>query len=110
MATLLFDLGYEMKSVLAVDAKATEHILHIQGFGRLTHMDVAHLWMQYDVTSRRLGGRRIKGEEHVADLGTKPLSEAVISKHSITLTYANMAEERFEGGQQDVDFGSGPDV
>ena len=29
--SLLKDLGYEMKPVLAIDAKATEHILHRQG-------------------------------------------------------------------------------
>ena len=40
------DLGYEMKPVLAVDAKATEHILHRQGIGKLRHIDAACLWMQ----------------------------------------------------------------
>ena len=30
-------LGYEMKTVLAIDAKATEHVLHRQGIGRLKH-------------------------------------------------------------------------
>ena len=33
-ASLLRDLGYEMKPVLAIDAKATEHILHRQGIGK----------------------------------------------------------------------------
>ena len=32
--SLLKDLGYEMKPVLATDAKATEHILHRQGRNR----------------------------------------------------------------------------
>ena len=36
-----------MKPVLAIDAKATEHILHRQGIGRLKHIDVAYLWMTY---------------------------------------------------------------
>ena len=31
IVSLLKDLGYEMKPVLATDAKATEHILHRQG-------------------------------------------------------------------------------
>ena len=34
IVSLLKDLGYEMKPLLAIDAKATEHILHKQGIGR----------------------------------------------------------------------------
>ena len=33
------------------------------------------------------------GEDNVGDLGTKPLSKAVIAKHRFTLGYVNMAEE-----------------
>ena len=36
IVSLLFDMGNEMKSVLAIDAKATEHILHRQGIGEQT--------------------------------------------------------------------------
>ena len=42
IVSLLKDLGYEIKPVLAIDAKATEHILHRQGTGRLKHIDVAY--------------------------------------------------------------------
>ena len=42
IVSLLRDLGYEMKPVLAIDAKATEHILHRQGIGKLKHIDVAY--------------------------------------------------------------------
>ena len=80
-----------MKPVLAIDEKATEHILHRQGIGILKHIDVANLWMQ--VRSKRLRVRRVKSEENVADLGTKPLSKALIAKHCFTLEYVNMAEE-----------------
>ena len=84
IVSLLRDLGYERKPVLAIDAKATEHILHRQGIGKLKHMDVAYLWRQDEVRSRRL---------QVADLGTKPLSKAVIAKHCLTLGYVNMRQE-----------------
>ena len=43
----------------------------------------------------------------MADLGTKALSKAAISKHSVTLEYDNMDEERVEDAQH---FGSGPEV
>ena len=68
IVSLLRDLGYEMKPVLAIDAKATDHILQ---------------WMQDEIRSERLRVRRVKSEENVADLGTKPLSKAVIAKHCL---------------------------
>ena len=41
-----------MKRVLAIDAKATEHILHRQGTGRVKRIDVAFLWIQDEVRSK----------------------------------------------------------
>ena len=99
---LLKDLGCEMKPVLAIDAKATGHILHRQGIGILKHFDVAYLWMQDEVRSKRLRVRRVKSDENVADLKTNPLSKAVIAKHCLTLGYVNMAEENGECKLQDV--------
>ena len=91
--SLLKDLDYEMKPVLATDAKATEAIFHRQGIGRLTHVDVAYLWMRDEIRSKRLRVRSVNSEEHVADLGAKPLSKAVIVKHRLALRCVNMAEE-----------------
>ena len=89
IVSLLRDLGYEKKPVLAIDAKATEHILHRQGIGKLKHIDVAYLWIQDEVRSHRLRVRRVRSEDNVADLGTKPLSKAVIAKHCLALGYVN---------------------
>ena len=83
--SMMFDLGFEMKPVLVIDAKATEHILHRQGIGKLKHIDVAYLWVQDEIRSQRIQVRRIRSEENVADLGTKPLSRSVIAKHCLTL-------------------------
>ena len=85
IVSLLKDLGFELMPVLATDAKATEHILHRQGIGNLKHIDVAYLWKQDEIRSKRLLVRRIRSEENVADLGTTPLSKAVIAKHCLTL-------------------------
>ena len=100
--SLLKDLGYEVKPVLAIDAKATENILHRQGIGRLKHIDVASLRMQDEVRSKRLLVRRVKSEENVADLGTKPLSTAVIANHCLALGYFNITEENAQCKLQDV--------
>ena len=86
------DLGYEKNPVLTIDAKATEHILHRQGIGKLKQKEVAYLWVQDEIRSERLRVRRVRSEENVADLGTKALSKAVIAKHCLTLGYLNMNE------------------
>ena len=94
IVSLLKDLGVrEKKPVLAIDAKATEHILHRQGIGNLKHIDVAYLWIQDEVRSHRLRVRRVRSEDNVADLRTKPLSKAVIAKHCLALGYVNMNQE-----------------
>ena len=46
--------------------------------------------------------RRVKSEENVADLGTKPLSKAVIAKHYVTVGYVNMADDNCPCKVQDV--------
>ena len=98
--SLMRDLGYEKKPVLAIDAKATEHILHRQGIGKLKHIDVAYLWIQDEVRSRRLQVRRVRSEDNIADLGTKPLSKAVIAKHCTAMGYLNMSQEDAQMGHQ----------
>ena len=88
--SMMCDLVFAVKPVLSIDAKAIEHIIHSQGIGKLKHIDVAYLWVQDEVRSQRLRVRRVRSEENVADLGTKPLSKTVISKHCLTLEYVNM--------------------
>ena len=90
IVSLLRDLGYKKNPVLAIDAKAIEHILHRQGIGKLKHRDVAYLWVQDEIRSQRLRVRRVRSEENVADLGMKALSKAVIAKHCLTMGYVNM--------------------
>ena len=55
IVSLLRDLGSETRPVSAIDSKATEHIFHRQGIGRLKHIDVAFLWMQDEIRSKLWG-------------------------------------------------------
>ena len=89
--SMMCDWGFAVKPVLNIDAKATEHILHRQGIGKLKHIDVAYLWVQDGIRSQRLRVHRVRSEENVADLGTKPLSKAVIAKRCFALGYVNMS-------------------
>ena len=92
---LLKDLGCEVESVLALGAKATEQILHRHGIGRLKHIDVAYPWMQDAIRSKRLRVRRVKCEENVADLVSKPLSKAVIAKHCFAVGLSTWPKKVF---------------
>ena len=96
--SMMCDLGFAVKPVLAID----EHILHRQGIGKLKHVDVPYLWVQDEIRSQRLRVRRVRSEENVADLGTKPLSKTVIAKHCLTLGYVNMDEKNVMSGWQVV--------
>ena len=83
---MMRDLGCAVKPVLNIDAKATEHIHHRPGIGKMKHIDVAHMWLRDEIRSQTLRVQRVRSEENVADLGTKPLSKAVIAKHCLTDT------------------------
>ena len=65
-------------------------------FGKLKHIDVTYLWIQDEVRSHRLRVRRIRSEDNVADLGTKPLSKAVIARHCLAMGYVNMNQENVQ--------------
>ena len=78
--SMMHDLGFAVKPVLVIDVKATEHILHRRGKGVMNHFDVAHLWLQDEVKSNRLKVRRVKSEDNLTDIGTKPLSNKIIRK------------------------------
>ena len=62
-----------MKPVVAIDANATEHIIHRQGIGLLKYIHVANLWIHDEVSSTRLRVCRVQSEENV-------LSKAVIAR------------------------------
>ena len=72
----MLDLGFTVKPVLAIDAKATEHILHRQGIGKLKHIDVAYLWVQDEIRSQRVQVRRVRSEENVADFGNEAAQQS----------------------------------
>ena len=65
--SMMCDLGFAVKPVLIIDAKATEHILHRHGIGKMKHIDEAHLWLQDEVKSNRLRVRQVNSEDNLAD-------------------------------------------
>ena len=85
IASLLRDLEYKKNPVLAIDTKATEHILHRQGIGKLKHID------------------RVRSEESVVDLGTKALSKA---EHSVAQSTVSKHQAKKIASVEQIEVGN----
>ena len=94
---MMRDLGFAVKPVLVVDAKATEHTLHRHGIGKMKHIDVAHLWLQDELKSNRMKVCRVKSVENLAAIGTKALSNKITRKHATSMLYID-AQENLKSG------------
>ena len=79
--------GFAVKPVSIIDARATEHILHRHGIGKMKHIDAGHLWLQDEVKLNRLRVRRVKSEDNLADLATNAISNKIIRKLAISMGY-----------------------
>ena len=90
---MMRDLGSAVKPVRIIDAKATEHILHRHGMGKMKHIDVDHLWLQDEVKSNRLKILRVKSEH----IGMKTLSNKIIRKHATSMVYMDARENSKSG-------------
>ena len=90
--SMMCDLGFAVKPVLIIDAKATERILLRHELCKMTHIGVAHLCLRDDVKSNRLKVRRVKSEDNVADIGTKALSNQISRKHATSMAYVDAQE------------------
>ena len=75
--------------MLIIDAKAMKHI------------DVAHLCLQDEVNSNMLRVCRVKSEDNLADIGTKAISNKIISLHAISLGCID-AQENLKTGDDMV--------
>ena len=64
---MMCDLGFAVKPLLIIDAKARDNILHRRGIGKMKHIDEAHLWLQDEVESNRLRVRWVKSLDNLRD-------------------------------------------
>ena len=96
------DLGFAVKPVLIIDAKATEPILHRHGIGNVKYIDLAHLWLQDEVKSNRLRVRRVKREDNLAEIWTEALSQRITRKHAMSLEYVDAPEKWTSGDAMEL--------
>ena len=83
---MMCDLGFQVKPLSIIDAKATTHVRQRHGIGKVKHIDEAHLWSQDEV-------RRT----YLADIGTEALSNKITRKHATSMEYID-AQENLKSG------------
>ena len=94
---IMRDLGFAVKPVCVVDAKAAEHMLHRHGIGKMKHIDVAHSWLRDELKSNRMKVCRVKSVENLVAIGTKALSNKITRKHATSMLYID-AQENLKSG------------
>ena len=94
VCTLLGDFGQSQPQArLHIDASAAKGIVERKGLGKVRHIDVDILWLQEQEARQRLPLHKVVGTEHIADLGTKPLTAMEIDMHVENMSCAWGQEE-----------------
>eukprot|EP00971_Amphidinium_carterae_P096549 1910732-Amphidinium_carterae.1 len=78
--SLACDLGMKVQLRMHTDSSAARGIALRKGIGRLRHLHTPLLWIQDKVASHDLEVMKCRGDENVADLGTKDLSKEKMLK------------------------------
>ena len=73
-------MGYEMKVRVWVDSTTAKAIENRLGLGRVRHLEVKFLWAQQALKKKRFEIGKVRGEENVADIGTKPKSASEMAE------------------------------
>ena len=88
MRSMAKDLGVNLEIDLLIDAQATMGIINRQGLGKVRHIEVQDLWLQAAVKEKRVSLHKVKSEDNVSDLMTKPLTQDAIKEHLRGLSYS----------------------
>ena len=87
MISLMKDLGWNVSGEVWGDASAALGIINRRGLGKTRHHDIGFLWIQQTAAQKQINFKKVLGKVNPADLFTKHLEEATITRHSNKLTY-----------------------
>ena len=93
VASLLSDLGQEVKLRMHMDASAALGIAQRKGVGKVRHLSTGTLWLQEQELKDILKIQKIPGSDNIADIFTKNLGQAILQKH---LDFMNL---EYKGGR-----------
>ena len=75
LQTIMKELGWNYEVKIQVDVNATIGTLHRRGLGKLRHVEVEELWLQQEISRKKVSVSKIKGAENTADIGTKRIKK-----------------------------------
>ena len=81
------DFGFQVGATVCTDASAAIGMVHRHGLGKVRHIDVQHLWLQKDVSKRKLCVVKVGADANPADLMTKHLRPEVAEARLEMLGY-----------------------
>ena len=82
MMSAIEDLNYDgMVGEVLGDASAALGVIKRKGTGRLRHLNTSWLWIQDMAAQKHLEYSKVNGNDNIADLFTKALTQDVIRKH-----------------------------
>ena len=89
MRAMYRDLGAPVSSIdLYTDSSGAKGIALRRGLGKLRHVDVHLLWLQFQVNAGVFKINKVDGKNNPADLMTKYLTQEVLNRHMQRLRYA----------------------
>ena len=74
MASMLHELGHDVKINLLIDSTSAIALAHRDGLGRAKHIAIQDLWLQDTVRRKQVFVVKVHTEENLADLGTKHMT------------------------------------
>ena len=63
------------------DSSTAKSIASRKGTGKVRHIEVCQLWVQQEVSNGRMEVVKVKGEHNIADILTKHVDNATMSRH-----------------------------
>ena len=87
MISLARDLGVELNCTIHSGASAALGIVQRQGIGKMRHLNVRYLWLQGRVRNKDIEVNKVAGQDNPADLMTKHLAAADMTKHLVHLGF-----------------------
>ena len=81
IASLLKDLGQEVKLRMHMDASAALGIAQRKGVGKVRHLSTGTLWLQEKQLKNLMDIRKIAGSENIADMFTKNIGQQLMERH-----------------------------
>ena len=90
--TIMRELGWSYDLKVQVDANATIGTLHRRGLGKLRHVEVEELWLQQELSRKKLTITKIKGTANTADSGTKPVNKDAANFYMSKMGFEDVIE------------------